>query len=411
METTGRQGALQGLKIVDLSRVLAAPYCTQILSDHGAQVIKVEPPQGDETRALGPPFAADGSAAYFQGLNRNKRAMALDLNAQAGREVLLRLLADADVLVENFLPGTMEGWGLGYDALAERFPRLIYCAVSGFGADGPHGGNPGYDAVLQAMCGLMSINGHAESGPTRVGVPVVDLTAGLQATITILLALAERARSGLGQKTEVTLFDAALSLMHPHAANWFASGATPGLTGNAHPSISPYDTYRTADGSLFLGVVNDAQFRRFCRVAGKEALADDPRFADNAGRLANRAALRAEIDVLLGTQALAPLCDRLMQAGVPAGAVRTVPEALADPHASHRQMIVECGSYRGLGIVQKLSRTPAEVRCAPPAFGADTRNLLAELGFGESEIEALIRDGVTPLQRVRRATVAAAKER
>ena len=319
-------GALQGIKIVDLSRVLAGPFCTQILADHGAEVIKVEPPGGDETRRLGPPFAPDGTAAYFGGLNRNKRGIALDLGAPAAREVLFRLLADADVLVENFLPGTMEKWGLGYEELAQRFPRLVYCSITGFGSDGPLGGLPGYDAVLQALCGLMSVNGFEETGPTRIGIPIVDLATGLQATITILLALAERGRSGLGQRTETTLFDTAFTLMHPHAANWLVSGTAPILTGNAHPNISPYDTYKTADGMLFLGVVNDAQFRRFCAVVGEEDLARDPRFTSNQSRLSNRAALRAAIDALLRSLELEPLCERLMAAGVPAGAVRPCPK-------------------------------------------------------------------------------------
>jgi crotonobetainyl-CoA:carnitine CoA-transferase CaiB-like acyl-CoA transferase len=392
------QEALHGLKVIDLSRVLAGPSCTQILADHGADVIKVEPPGGDETRGLGPPFTPDGTAAYFGGLNRNKRTIALDLRAPAGREVLIRLLENADVLVENFLPGTMEKWGLGYEEkLAQRFPRLVYCSISGFGRDGPLGGRPGYDAVLQALCGLMSVNGFEETGATRIGIPIVDLATGLQATITILLALAERGRSGRGQQTETTLFDTAFTLMHPHAANWLVSGAAPKLTGNAHPNISPYDTYQTADGMLFLGIVNDAQFRRFCDVVGEENLARDPRFSSNQSRLANRPALRAAIEALLRSEHLEAICERLMAAGVPAGAVRPVPEALDDPHAKHRGMIVELGQYRGIGAAQKLARTPATVRSAPPAFAADTRSLLAENGYSPAEIEALILKGVTPL--------------
>ncbi len=241
MET--RPGALQGLKVVDLTRVVAGPLCTQILADHGAEVVKIEAPEGDETRRLGPPFDEHGDAAYFSGLNRNKRSIALDLGSPAGREVLLRLIAEADVLAENFLPGTMKKWGLDYEAnLAPRFPRLVYCSVTGFGADGPMGGKPGYDAVAQALCGLMSVNGFPETGPARVGIPVVDIATGMNATIAILLALTERARSGRGQRVEATLFDTALALLHPHAANSFMGGAEPRLPGNAHPSISTYDT-------------------------------------------------------------------------------------------------------------------------------------------------------------------------
>lgn len=392
-------GALHGLRIVDLSRVLAGPLCTQLLADHGAEVIKVEPPSGDETRKLGPPFDAAGVSAYYLGLNRNKRAIALDLRKPAGREVLLRLLQNADVLVENFLPGTMEKWGLGYaEALAPRFPRLVYCCITGFGADGPLGGRPGYDAVLQALCGLMSVNGFPASGPTRVGVPIVDLTTGLHATIAILLALAERSRSGRGQRAEATLFDTAFSLMHPHAANFLVSGEAPVLGGNAHPNISPYDTYMAADGMLFLGIVNDGQFRRFCAEVGHEQLSRDPRFQSNASRLANRSALRAAIEAALAAEPLEALCERLMAAGVPAAPVRSVPQALSDPHAWHRGLLVEHGRYRGIGAAQKLDRTPARMYSAPPAFGADTCEVLCEIGYSRDEIEALVREGVAPLQ-------------
>jgi len=400
MSQPAAAGALQGIRIVDLSRVVAGPLCTQLLADHGAEVVKVEPPDGDETRQLGPPFDAEGSAAYFRGLNRNKRAIALDLRQDAARAVLLRLLEGADVLVENFLPGTLEKWGLGYaQTLAPRFPRLVHCSISGFGADGPRGGRPGYDAVLQAMSGVMSATGSAATGPTRVGVPIVDLTTGLNATIAILLALAERERSGRGQQVEVTLYDSALGLMHPHAASWLMAGTQPTPTGNAHPTISPYDTYRAADGLLFLGVVNDGQYRRFCSVIGREDLAQDPRFATAKDRLAHRPALRAAIEAETGKRPMEALCDALMAAGVPAGPVRSTPQALDDPHTRHRGMLVEHGDYRGLGPVQKLARTPGSVRRAPPAFAADTRAVLETLGYTAAEIDALVRAGAAPDRR------------
>ena len=236
--------ALSALKVIDLSRVLGGPYCTQILGDHGADVIKVEPPGGDETRGWGPPFKEE-TASYFIGVNRNKRGIVLDLTRAEGRQVLLALLEDADVLVENFKTGTMEKWGLGYvETLKERFPRLVHCRISGFGADGPLGGRPGYDAVVQAMTGLMSINGEAEQTPLRLGAPIVDLGTGLYAVVGILMALAERERSGRGQFVEVALYDAALALLHPHAANFFLSGKAPQRTGNAHPNIAPYDSFQ-----------------------------------------------------------------------------------------------------------------------------------------------------------------------
>ena len=250
-------GALAGTKVVDLSRVLAGPSCTQMLADHGAAVIKVEPPAGDETRTWGPPFR-DGTASYYYGVNRNKRNIVIDVSKPAGRDIVLRLLEDADVLAENFKVGTLERWGLGYEAvLRDRFPRLVHCRISGFGADGPLGAAPGYDAVVQAMAGIMSINGDPSTGATRMGVPMVDLATGLTATIGVLMALAERARSGRGQFVDATLYDTAVGLLHPPAANWFLSGKTPQLLGNGHPNIVPYDKFDTATVEVFLGVGND----------------------------------------------------------------------------------------------------------------------------------------------------------
>ncbi|MDP3615178.1 MAG: CoA transferase, partial [Rubrivivax sp.] len=271
-------GALAGLRVLDLSRVLAGPLCAQMLADHGASVIKVEPPDGDEARRFGPPLDERGEVAYFGALNRGKRSIAVDLSRPAGRAVLERLLAGADVLIENFLPGTMEKWGLGYEGtLAARHPRLIYCSVSGFGADGPLGGLPGYDAVLQAVCGLMSVNGTPDSGPLRLGVPVVDYLTGYNALSGVLLALAARERSSLGQRVEATLFDTGLALLVPHASNWFYSGRIPQRMGSAHPNIAPYDRYAAADGEVFLGVVNNGQFKRFCECVSRPDLASDPR--------------------------------------------------------------------------------------------------------------------------------------
>ncbi|MFZ4651331.1 MAG: CaiB/BaiF CoA transferase family protein, partial [Rubrivivax sp.] len=256
-------GSLHGLKVVDLSRVLAGPYCTQILADHGAAVLKVEPPGGDETRGWGPPFDPQGTASYFLGLNRNKRGCTMDLTQPAAREALLALLEDADVLVENFKAGTLEKWGLGWEVLAPRFPRLIFCRITGFGTDGPMGGLPGYDAAIQALAGIMSVNGEPDARggePLRVGLPVVDMVTGLNAALGIALALQERNRSGRGQFLEVALHDAGLSLLHPHAANHLLDGRIPGRTGNAHPNICPYDTFRTGTEPIFLAVGNDRQF-------------------------------------------------------------------------------------------------------------------------------------------------------
>jgi crotonobetainyl-CoA:carnitine CoA-transferase CaiB-like acyl-CoA transferase len=385
-------GALEGKRIVDLTRVVAGPFCTQMLADHGALVVKVESPQGDETRKLGPPFV-DGTAAYFTGLNRNKLGLSLDLSRPEARNALLRLLQDADVLIENFLPGTMEKWGLGYGAvLAPRFPRLVYCRISGFGTTGPLGNLPGYDAVLQAMCGLMSVNGDERSGPTRVGVPIIDLATGLSAAFGILLALSERERSGRGQLVDCSLYDTAMALLHPHAANWFASGVTPKLTGSAHPSISPYEKFATGSGEMFLGVVNDGQFAKLCRFIGRADLLEDPRFSRNAPRLENRAQLRKELEKALAKEDAGPLCERLMAAGVPAGPVHSVPQALQHAHTLARDMVVEKDGYRGLGVAVKLGRTPGSVRRAPPRLGADTSEVLRGAGLSDEEIRKLARE-------------------
>ena len=362
------QGALAGITVIDLSRVLGGPYCTQILGDHGADVLKVEPPQGDETRTWGPPFV-NGTSAYFGAVNRNKRGISLDLKDPGGRETLLGLLEGADVLVENFKPGTLEAWGLTVDGLAARFPRLIHCRVSGFGADGPLGGLPGYDAAVQAVTGLMSINGDADGEPTRLGIPVVDMVSGLNAAIGILLALHERGRSGRGQFVDIALFDCAVSVLHPHAANFLASGVVPGRSGNAHPNIAPYDTFATGNGEIFLAVGNDGQFRKLCDHLGAPALAADPRFASNSDRSANRAALKAALEPLLASHAAAALAETLIRRGVPCGAVLTVAEALAQPHTRHRGLVVEHDGYAAVAAPVKLSRTPATLRRLPPRFG------------------------------------------
>lgn len=379
-------GALQGLKVVDLTRVLAGPLCTQILADHGANVVKVEPPAGDETRKLGPPFDSTGSAAYFSALNRGKRAISLDLSMPMAQDVLHRLLADADVLVENFLPGTMERWGLGYeDTLAHRYPRLVYCNITGFGRDGPLGGLPGYDAVLQAMCGVMSVNGEEASGATRVGIPVVDHLTGYVALSGLLMALYARDRTGKGQRVEAALYDTALSLLLPHASNWFSSRRSPGLLGSAHPNIAPYDKFKTRDGEIFLGIVNDTQFRRFCSQPGFEKLAQDERFASNASRIENRDALKEAIEAATSGMAAQPLCESLMRAGVPAGVVNSVPEAFAHPHCEHREILVRRGEYTGVRSPMRLLGTPGTPGRAPPAFAQDTAEVLSALGFTDEQ--------------------------
>ena len=365
--TPSANGALSGCRVVDLSRVLGGPYCTQILGDHGADVLKLEPPSGDETRQWGPPFE-HGVASYFIGVNRNKTGLSIDLAQDPGKDFLHTLLADADVLIENFKPGTLEKWGLGYDTLKEKYPRLIHCRISGFGADGPMGGLPGYDACAQAMCGLMSVNGDPSTEPTRVGLPVVDMVTGLNAALAILLAINERHRSGLGQFLDITLFDCAISLLHPHAANFFGNGKVPKLTGNAHPNISPYETVPTRSGPIFLAVGNDKQFQNLALTLNAPHLASDVRFATNSDRLQHRPALHALLKDIFKELDAISAAEKLMRAGVPAAAVMNVKEILEHPHTAHRKMVVQQGDYRAIASPIKLSRTPATLRKLPPGF-------------------------------------------
>ena len=367
---TPNLGALQGIRVLDLSRVLAGPYCTQMLADHGADVLKVEPPAGDETRTWGPPFDAQGTASYFRGLNRNKRGITLDLSDPAVRAELIETIGEYDVLVENFKIGTMERWGMGWEDLRERFPRLVYCRITGFGADGPYGSLPGYDAAVQALAGIMSINGEpdAQGGQAlRAGIPVVDMSTGLNAALGISFALLERERSGRGQRVEVALYDAALSILHPHSANHLMDGRVPGRSGNAHPNIAPYDTFATGTEPLFLAVGNDRQFAQLCAAIGAPEWATEPRFASNALRSEHREALKQLLEQRLAAFEAKALALQLMNAGVPCAPILDIPAALADPHARHRGMVVGIGEdYRGVASPIKLDRTPATYRLEPP---------------------------------------------
>ena len=388
-------GALEGLKVIDLSRVLGGPYCGQMLADHGADVIKIEPPQGDETRTWGPPFDKEGISAYFAGINRNKRTIALDLSKPEGREVLLKLLGEADVLIDNFKTGTMEKWGIGYaDTLANKFPRLVHARVSGFGEDGPLGGFPGYDAMVQASAGLVSVNGSPESGPVRVGVPVVDLSTGMNACIGILMALYERNRSGKGQFIDATLYDSAIALHQPHAPNYFTAGQKPKLVGNSHGSLVPYSNFPTKGRNIAIAAGNDGQFRKLAQMLGKPELAQDPSFKTNKDRVAHRLELEAELRELLKDRDADSFSIELMKGGVPSGAVLEVPDVMEHPHTKHRGMVWEKDGYRNVGNPVKLSRTPAGVRSKPKKFGTDTRGVLAEVGYSAAEIDKLVTSGI-----------------
>jgi formyl-CoA transferase len=384
---------IAGLRVVDLSRVLGGPYCTQILADHGADVVKVEPPAGDETRDWGPPFHED-DAAYFIGTNRNKRAIGLDLASEGGRAVLMTMLETADVLIENFKPGTLDKWGIGKDMLREKFPRLIHCRISGFGADGPHGGHPGYDAIIQSMTGMMAATGSPQSGPTRIGVALVDITTGLYATVGILMALAEREKSGKGQFLETTLFETGLAIMHPHTANFFFTGKPPALTGNEHPNLVPYSVFPARDGNIFMGVGNDGTFRKLCRELGRPELGTDPRFARNRDRVANRQALRAELEAILKDHDSEPLCRRLLAAGLPAGPVQSIDKALTSEHVKHRGDIIEKDWYKGVASPIRFERTKASLRHLPPKFSQHTETVLQEFGYSKEQIADLVAQGV-----------------
>lgn len=383
-------GALAGVRVLDLSRVLAGPLCTQMLADHGAEVLKVEPPGGDETRGWGPPFVSPGTSAYFTGLNRNKRNVVLDLSSELGREAVRRLLTGADVLVENFRAGTLATWGFDDDYLAEHCPRLVHARITGFGADGPMGGAPGYDAVLQAYGGLMSVNGQRDGDPLRVGVPVVDMVTGILAFSGILLALHERHSSGRGQLVDCSLLDAAVTLLHPHTATWFADRVVPPRTGSAHPTIAPYDTFPARDGLFFLAVGNDRQFRGLVELLGRPDLAEDSRFATNADRVTNRDDLRGILAPLLRAWHRDQLGRALLARGVPAGPVHDVAETMTDPQVLHRDLVVRLDGYTGVGLPMKLGRTPGSVRTPPRGPGADTVDVLRGLGFSEEQIELVV---------------------
>ncbi|HKE82602.1 MAG TPA: CoA transferase [Vicinamibacterales bacterium] len=395
----GAGGPLAGVTVLDLTRVLSGPYCTMFLGDMGARVIKVEHPgRGDDTRAWGPPFVK-GESAYFLGTNRNKESVTLDFKEARGRRVFERLVDRADVLVENFRPGTMARAGLGYDALGSRWPRLIYASISGFGQTGPRRHQPGYDAVIQAEGGLMSITGAADGPPFRLGVAIADMVAGLLAAQGILLALFARDRTGHGQHIDISMLDGVVSLLTYHASMHLVAKTVSQRVGNGHATIAPYDTFAAADGDFFLAVGNDEQFKRFCAAAGLPDLVDDPRFATNPARVEHREALAARLEPVLRTRPRVEWIPLLTEAGVPCGDVRAVAETLADKQLLARQMIesvehATIGVMKVLGVPIKLSDTPGSVRTAPPTLGQHTTAVLTELGLPASEIDDLRHDKV-----------------
>ncbi|BBW98667.1 CaiB/BaiF CoA transferase family protein [Geobacillus icigianus] len=367
-------GALDGVRVLDLSRVLAGPYATMILGDLGADVIKVEAPGGsDDTRFWGPPFQ-NGMSAYYTAINRNKRSMTVDLKSEKGREAIRRLARGADVLIHNFKTGTMERWGLGYDDLSRLNPRLIYCSITGFGETGPLAPLAGYDYIIQAMSGWMSINGTEETGPLKVGVAVTDVFTGLYAAIAIEAALFAREKTGRGQKIDLALFDCAVSALVNVAANYLLSGAVPKPLGNEHPNIVPYSTYEASDGPIVIAVGNDRQFQALCSLLSDRTLGTDPRFQTNAGRVAHRDELNRRLNAEIKQRPRAEWQRLLAEKGIPCGPVQTLDELFSHPQTAAREMTVAMhhpliGSLKLVASPLKLSDTPVSYRLPPPLPG------------------------------------------
>jgi crotonobetainyl-CoA:carnitine CoA-transferase CaiB-like acyl-CoA transferase len=412
MQISASQGALAGIKVLDLSRVLAGPWATQMLADLGADVIKVERPvAGDDTRHWGPPFLKDDAgndtreASYFTACNRNKRSITIDMAHPEGQALLRQMAAEADVVVENFKVGGLQQYGLDYDSLKALNPKLIYCSITGFGQDGPYAERAGYDLMVQAMCGLMSITGHADDqpggGPLKVGVAVIDVFTGLYASNAILAALNARdnARngSGQGQYIDMALLDVGMAVLANQAAGYLATGNAPGRAGNIHPSLAPYQDFKTLDGNVLLAIGNDGQFARFCAAVGQPDWAQDARFATNTARVQHRSALLARMEPLMQTRSTQDWITLLEDKAVPCGPINTVAQAFADPQVQARGIQRTLARHAGDGIAQvatvaspmRLSATPVTYRSAPPALGEHTHEVLHEMGLSAAEIDAL----------------------
>jgi crotonobetainyl-CoA:carnitine CoA-transferase CaiB-like acyl-CoA transferase len=407
---TGRDGAtratrakqaglpLAGVRVVDLTRVMVGPYCTMMLGDLGADVVKIEiPGRGDDTRHWGPPFI-ESESVYYLSVNRNKRSIALDLKHPAACEALWRLIEGADVLVENFSPGTLERLGFGYDAVKARRPEIVYAAISGFGQSGPDYRRTAYDLIVQGTSGMMSITGHPGGPPTRLGVPIADIGGGMFAAYAIVAALFDRERSGEGSYVDISMLGGQVALLSYQAGLYLSTGATPGQLGNAHPMIAPYDTFRTADGYVNLAVGNDSLWARFCAALDLEALLDDERFVTNAGRSTNRSALYAAIEPKLAALPTDEVVRQLDAAGVPCGPIRDVAQAMDDSQTRAQDLILDVehptlGRLEVAGAPYHFDGEPVRARHAPPLLGKQTAEILAEIGYSPEEIAALIDSG------------------
>ena len=391
-------GPLTGITVLDLTRVLSGPYCTMMLADMGARVIKVEQPgRGDDTRGWGPPFEK-GESSYFMSVNRNKESLTLNLKHPEGRQILETLLEEADVLVENFRPGTLARMQLGYPDVAERWPRLVYCSVSGFGHTGPRRTQPGYDAVLQAEGGLMSITGERDGPAYRLGVAIADITSGMFAAYGIAVALLARHQTGRGQFVDVGMLDSVAALLTYQAGIYFATDRAPARLGNRHPTIVPYETLEASDGELVVAVGNDQLWHTFCRLLVADELADDPRFATNKDRVERREELRPLLVARLQSRSAADWIARFTEAGIPCGAVRDLAEVLSDPQIVERAMVVAldhpvAGAIRTLGVPVKLDDTPGSVRTPPPTLGQHTEEILTHMLGLDMDTIARLREG------------------
>jgi crotonobetainyl-CoA:carnitine CoA-transferase CaiB-like acyl-CoA transferase len=406
-----RPGALGHVRVLDLSRVLAGPWAGQVLADLGAQVIKVERPgAGDDTRAWGPPWLRDaagretGESAYFASANRGKRSIAVDIGHPEGQALVRRLAGRSDVLLENYKVGSLARHGLGYPDLAALNPRLVYCSITGFGQTGPYRDRAGYDFLVQAMGGLMSITGEPDGvpggGPMKVGVAITDVLTGMYAATAVLAALAWRERSGRGQHVDLSLLDVQVAALANQAQAYLATGRPPGRLGNAHPSIVPYQRFATRDGHVVVAVGNDAQFARLCRIVGRPDLADDARFAGNAGRVENRGTLVPVLESIFAGRRSEEWIAALESAGIPCGPINDLAQVFADPQVVHRGVRVEvphplAGTTALVASPIRLSATPVEHRAPPPLLGQHTREVLAELlGLEDREMDALREKGV-----------------
>ncbi|MCO6415679.1 CoA transferase [Siccirubricoccus sp. KC 17139] len=395
-------GPLSGLRVLDLTRVLAGPTCTQMLGDLGAEVIKIERPEaGDDTRGFAPPFVPKTKeSAYFVGVNRNKKSVTLDIAKPEGQAVILKLLESCDILVENFKVGALAKYGLGYEQLAAKFPRLIYCSITGFGQTGPYAPRPGYDALIQAMGGVMSLTGEPKGSPQKVGVPVADLFAGLYGCIGILAAVNHRHATGEGQQIDIGMLDTHVAWLANQGMNYLATGENPPRLGNQHPNIAPYQEFPTKDGYIILAVGNDPTFERFCKAFGQEHLLSDPRFATNPIRVQNRDLVTETLTPVMQSKTTAEWITALEAQKIGCGPINTLKDVFSDPHVQARNMVVEMPHASGetvqvIANPVKLSRTPPSYRSAAPVLGQHTQEVLREVvGMSEAEIAGLKEKGI-----------------